>query len=184
MLLNLMDKKIPIYEVLISEYNFKKGKPDFNLISSKLIKCLRENFFGKRIALRLLGSMDHPGKSKDDIIKIVKKLGTDRYDSSRKGDRYENIDNKDIDFFALEFKVGNDNEEEYIKWALNSFYEWPIKDRSRPIRIDIGVVYDLSKLRVVEHKYLGRESEIKRDGFVFKNPKNKKSSILGIIKIL
>ena len=70
------------------------------------------------------------------------------------------------------------------KWALNSFYEWPIKDRSRPIRIDIGVVYDLSKLRVVEHKYLGRESEIKRDGFVFKNPKNKKSSILGIIKIL
>jgi hypothetical protein len=130
-----------------------------------------------------LGSEEHPDKSIDDLIEIIKKLGHDRYDPKRLGDRYENISNVDIDFFALEFEVGK-KEEECIKWALNSFYEWPLKNKSYPVRVDIGIVYDLSKLKIVEHRYLGREDEIKRDGFVFKYPENKPDAILGIIKIL
>ena len=81
-------------------------------------------------------------------------------------------------------EVGNKKEEECVMWALDSFYEWPLKDRGYPVRVDIGVVYNLSKLKVVEHRYVGRESEIKRDGFVFKHPQKKNDAILGIIKIL
>ena len=37
---------------------------------------------------------------------------------------------------------------------------------------------------IVEHRYKGRENELKKDSFVFKNPDNKPHAILGIIKIL
>lgn len=51
-------------------------------------------------------------------------------------------------------------------------------------RIDIAVIYDPNQLEVVEHKYKGRQNEIKKDGYIFKNPDKKPKAILGIIKIL
>ncbi|MBI2136107.1 hypothetical protein HYU06_03480 [Candidatus Woesearchaeota archaeon] len=66
---------------------------------------------------------------------------------------------------------------------IEPFYTWPKKFGEKPVRIDIAVVYNLSKLRRVVHKYKGR-SDIKRDGFVFKDQKNKRDALLGIIQIL
>ncbi len=48
---------------------------------------------------------------------------------------------------------------------------------------DIAIIYDLTKLKRVLHQYKGR-TDIKRDGFVFRNPANKKDALIGIIKIL
>jgi len=202
-----MTKK-PVYQVTVPEYKFRKyrntskkinyaitplyhikipkiyadNKPDFEKIGAKIDKCLKKHFLGKKVAVRVLGSQEHKGKSADDLIKIIKKIGHDRYDTKRKGDRYENIDGKQIDFFALDFKVKA--KEKYFKDFLEPFYFWPIADRQEPIRIDIAVVYDMSQLKRVIHKYKGREKEIKKDGFVFKNPARKTEAILGIIKIL
>jgi len=177
-------EKIPIYEFSIPEYNFKKGKPNFDHISSKIVECLREHYMGKRIALRFLGSKEHKGKSVDELIKTIKHVGHDRYNLKRIGDRYENIGKSKIDLFALEFEVGKSREEECIKWALDSFYEYSLKDVGHPVQIDIGIIYDLSKLKVVEHKYVGREDEVKRDGFVFEDQDNKSEAILGILKMI
>ena len=104
------------------------------------------------------------------------------YDPNRKGDRYENLDKLPIDFFALDFEVKQ--EEAYFEHFLEPFYFWPITDRGKPIRIDIAIVYDLSKLKVVEHRYVGRENELKKDGFIFREPEHKTDAVLGIIKIL
>ena len=60
-----------------------------------------------------------------------------------------------------------------------SFYELAEK----PERIDIVIVYDLAKLRRVVHRYEGR-TDIKRDGFVFREPDKKTDALLGIIKVL
>ena len=200
--------KIPVYQVTVPEYKFRKyrniskkidyaitplykikipkvyadNKPDFEKIGAKIDKCLKKYFLGKKIAVRVLSSQEHKGKSADDLIKIIKKIGHDRYDTKRRGDRYENIKGKHIDFFALDFKVKT--KEKYFKDFLEPFYFWPIADRQEPIRIDIAVVYDLSKLKRVIHRYKGREKETKKDGFVFKNPDRKTEAILGIIKIL
>lgn len=163
---------------------YEENKPDFELISSKIIKTLRKHFMGRKIGLRLLGSMEHQKKRINDLIKIIKQLGHDRYDPNRIGDRYENIGNKKIDLFALDFVVGKKKEEESVKSAIESFYYYPIFDRKTPIRVDIGIVYDLSQLKVIKHQYAGRENELKKDGFVFKHPDKKPDAILGIIKIL
>jgi len=199
---------IPVYQITVPEYKLKTfkqtskkldyartpwynikipqvywdNKPDFEKIGSKIDNTLKKHFLGKKVAIRVLGSEEHKGKSISEMIKIIKKLGHDRYDPTRKGDRYENLDNHHIDFFALDFKVEKDKS--YFKDFLEPFYFWPISDREKPIRIDIAIVYDLSKLKIVEHRYKGREKELKKDGFVFKNPENKPDAILGIIKIL
>ena len=175
---------IPVYQVKIPEYNFREGKPDIDFVSSKILSCLRKHFHGRRIAFRLLGSFEHLGKSADDLVKIIKKLGYDRYNPEKLGDKYENIENKKIDFFALDFRVGNSKQEECVKWAIDSFYNWPLKTRNYPVRVDIGIVYDLSKLKIIKHRYKGREKEIKRDGFVFKDQNNKPTAVKAIIKIL
>lgn len=200
--------QIPVYQISVPEYKLKifkssskkidhagtpwytikipqvywDNKPDFEKIGAKIDKCLKSHFLGKKVAIRALGSEEHKGKTIDNLISIIKKLGTDRYSPHRKGDRYDNLEGKHIDFFALDFKIKKGGE--YFKQFLEPFYFWPIADRNRPIRIDIAIIYDLSQLKRIEHRYKGRESEIKKDGFVFKYPKKKSDSIIGIIKIL
>ncbi|MBN2368256.1 hypothetical protein JXC34_04505 [Candidatus Woesearchaeota archaeon] len=160
---------------------YEKNKPDFRKIGKEIDKIVKKHFLNKNIAIRTLGSQEHNDKSADDLIEIIKKNCHDRYDPKRKGDRYENIENKHIEFFALPFKIKKKGE--YIRWLIEPFYYWPIQDRNYPVRVDILIVYDLSKLEVVEHQYKGREGEIKKDGFVFKDEKNKKDALLAIIKI-
>jgi hypothetical protein len=200
--------RIPVYQVTVPEYRLKRlncnsermnypgtpwftiaipkvyeeNKPDFAKIGAKIDGCLKRHFLGKAVAVRVLSSQEHKGKSVDDLIGIIKRLGHDRYDPKRNGDRYENLDNKHIDLFALDFTV--DKNGEYFAQFIEPFYYWPISDRGYPVRLDIAIIYDRSKLSVVEHRYEGRENELKKDGFVFRDPDHKPEAILGIIKIL
>lgn len=162
-------------------------KPDFASIAAPIVRWLREHYSGCRIGLRLLGSMEHPGKSVDDLITIIQTLGHDRYDPHRMGDRYDNLEQKRIDIFVLAIEVGRamgDEGEEQVQHALNSFFVFPLDSSLTPIRIDIAVVYDLDQLEVVAHRYVGRESEIKTDGYVFKHTDRKSEAVLDILKIL
>lgn len=170
----------PWVELDIPKIYFDK-QPDFKKIGKKLDALLRKHFFGKNIVVRALSSQEHKDKDVEKLIEIIKKLGYDRYDPGREGDRYENIENKHIDFFALPFKI--EKKGEYFRYLIEPFYFWPIHDRGEPIKIDIAIVYDLSKLELVEHQYKGRESEIKKDGFVFKDQNNRSDAVIGIILI-
>ena len=193
---------IPVYQITIPEYKLKfttktnpkieiknygkipefyeKNKIKIEKIGDKIDKVLKKHFLGKQVAIRCLGSSEHPKKTVDEMIKIIKKTGTDRYDPKRKGDRYENIENKQIDFFALDFKINKNSK--IMEQFVEPFYYWPLIDRGKPVRIDIVIIYDPKKVNEVVHHYKGRK-EAKSDGYVFKEPKNKKDSILGIIKI-
>jgi hypothetical protein len=199
---------IPVYKIKIPEYKVRKfktssktkriqftpwfgikipqiyedKKPDFAKIGAKVDRILKKHFLGKKVAIRVLSSSEHKGKSADELIKIIKKIGHDKYDPKRKGDRYENVEGKKIDFFALDYTVKKNGE--YFRYLIEPFYYWPIHDRGRPLRADIAIIYDLSKLKRILHQYKGREGEIKKDGFVFKDQENKSDAILGIIKIL
>ncbi len=162
---------------------YEENKPDFELVSRRLKDLLRANFMNETIALRLISSTAHENKSLKELIEIIKRTGTDRYDPNRKGDRYDNMENVVIDFFALDLLIGKEQEENCIKDALESFYYYPILHQDRPIKIDLGIVYDIGKIRSVNHKYIGRE-EVKKDGFVFIDPQNRKDAIRAIIAIL
>ncbi|MBI3494635.1 hypothetical protein HY004_01475 [Candidatus Saccharibacteria bacterium] len=155
-------------------------EPNHKVIGKIVDKVIQENFTGKTIVVRGVSSSAHSDKSVDELVEIIKDSGTDRYDQKRIGDRYENIKGKHIDLFAFRRKVTPRMEVfKDISWG---FYHGSRTIHGKPVRIDILTVYDASQLRAVVHQYEGRD-DIKRDGFVFKNPSDKKSAVLGIIKI-
>jgi hypothetical protein len=170
---------IPVYTISIPEYHVKT-EPNHKAIGKRIDDVLKKHFLRQRLAIRAISSKDHKGKSVDDLIKIVKKLGTDRYSPRRKGDRYENLGNKKIDLFALVRKVTPKSK---ITWQfIWSFYEYPKSAGQKPTRIDLLVLYDPKQLKIVSHTYDGKR--IKRDGYVFRDQQNKAKALRGFMKVL
>lgn len=173
--------KVPIINVHLPEYQVT-NQPDYKAIGAFVDAELKKHFMGQMVGLRALGSQEHPDKTIDDLVEIIKRDGTDRYDPERGGDRYENIENKHIDLFLLRRKI---SEKSKIFWQFAwSFYEFPPKLRGEPVRVDILVIYNLAKLKAVRttHTHEGYPVR-KRDGFVFREPIKKNEALLGIIKI-
>ena len=168
---------IPVYKISLPEYKVDT-KPDFALLGRKIDSLLREHFLSQDIVVRVIGSQEHPGKTIDELTQTIQSVGTDRYDPGKKGDRYDNIEQKQINFFALDFSINES--ENYFEFLLEPFYTWPTK----PIRVDIAIIYDPTQLEVIEHQYVGREGKIKKDGFVFKDQKNKQKAVKAILQIL
>lgn len=172
--------EIPVYKIRAPEYQIET-QPDFKAIGEKIDRTIKNHFLGQKLIIRCLSSQDHPGKTTDELINIIKKIGTDRYDPSRKGDRYENVENKSIDIFAFDFKITKGGS--YLEHFIEPFYLEPKKFKGEPIKLDVVILYDRAKLKKVFHKYEGRD-DTKKDGFVFKEPENKVNAIKGIIKII
>ncbi|MEK6873219.1 MAG: hypothetical protein AABW91_00050 [Nanoarchaeota archaeon] len=173
-------RNIPVYSIKIPEYDIKT-KPDHIKIGSVIDELIKKHFLGRKVAIRGISLSDHKSKNVNELIKIIKKLGYDRYNPKRKGDRYENVEGKKIDIFALDFKINKKGK--YIRYLIEPFYDMGIKYGGRPLRLDILLIYDFAKLKRVIHKYEGR-NDIKRDGFIFRDSKNKKGALTGIIKVL
>lgn len=171
-----------VYELSLPEYHVEQ-EPDHAVIGAKVDVFIKKRFMGQNIALRCLSSSNHPGKSRDEIVEIIRDLGHDRYDPARKGDRYENNENAQIDIFALPFLVdeGSDMFSQFT-WP---FYHWGKERDGMHLRADIVIVYDMEKLKQVPFTYAGREHEGPRtDGFVFKYPEDKRGALKAILKIL
>lgn len=174
--------EIPVYKIDIPEYALQ-NRPDFEAVGAKIDTILKKHFLGQKIIVRAVGSQEHLGKTSTELVDIIKTIGTDHYDPTRQGDRYENIEGKHIDFFALEFEISEAGE--YFKFLIEPFYLYPSQTRnSPPIRIDIAIIYNPDEVEVVEHQYEGREGEIKKDGYIFKDKINKNGALKAIIHIL
>lgn len=172
---------IQALEITVPGYQVD-SEPNHKAIGKIVDDELRKHFMGQTVGLRAIGSQEHPGKTVDELIRIITRDGTDRYDPDRAGDRYDNVENKHIDLFLLRRKVTATAK---MFWQLSwSFYRYPLKMRGRPVRVDILTVYDLAKLKAVRttHTHEGYPV-VKRDGFVFKDPDHKADALLGVIKI-
>ena len=174
-----MRKSIPVYSVKVPEYHVRQV-PDYPAVWARIDAVIIKHFLGKRVAIRCIGTQEHPGKTRAELIRIIRKLGTDRYDSCRSGVRYENVEKKCIDFFALDFKVTARSK--IMEKFIRPFYEYPKQQRMKPIRLDLVMLYDRKQVSHVMHSYDGKRK--KRDGFVFKDPSDRKAALLGIVKIL
>lgn len=156
-------------------------EPDHKVVGRPVDDLLKKHFMGQKVLIRGLGSQEHPGKSVDELIEIIRTTGTDRYDPKRTGDRYTNAGDKHFDLCALRRTISPRSE---IFWQLSwSFYNSPLKERGYPVRVDILTIYDPKQLKAVTYSPVGHKGRIMRDGFVFRNPDDKASAVLGIIKI-
>lgn len=155
-------------------------EPDHKAIGKIVDDELRKHFMGQTVVVRGISSVDHPGKTVNELVEIIQRDGTDRYDPNRKGDRYENIQGRHIDFFAFRRKVTPRMQLfKAISWG---FYHGSIEIHGKPTRIDILTIYDATRLKALLHQYEGR-SDKKRDGFVFRDPQHKSQALIGILCI-
>lgn len=166
-----------ISTVFLPDYKVSE-EPDHKAIGKLVDAEIKKYFLGQTIVVRGLSSTEHQAKTIDELVAIIQREGTDRYDPHRKGDRYENIDGKHMDLFAFRRKVTS--RMQLFKDVSWGFYHGGITIHGKPIRIDILTIYDASKLKRVTHQYEGRPGT-KRDGFVFKDPNNKPAALLGIM---
>jgi predicted alpha/beta hydrolase family esterase len=171
---------IPIYTVHLPEYRIDTA-PDHNTLGRLVDNELKKYFTGQTIVARGIGSSEHSGNSIDELIEIIRRDGTDRYDPAREGDRYENIQNKHIDLFGFRRKVTAHTK--LFQDIIYGFYHSAISVHGKPTRIDVLIIYDAAKLKAVVHQYEGRTDK-KRDGFVFREPDKKNEAVLGIVKVL
>ena len=169
-----------ISEIEIPSYNIDT-EPNDQAIGKIVDKELRRQFADKQVLVRAVASSEHPGKTVDELVEIIAQSGTDRYDPARTGDRYENIEGKHIDLFAFSANLSSDAA--VFSQAVWGFYHSSKAVHGYPVRIDIVLVYDATKMNQVTHQYEGRD-DLKDDGFSFKDPDNKSDALLGIIKLL
>lgn len=169
-----------VSEISLPDY-IVDSEPDEKAIGTIVDEKLREQFGERKILLRAIASSEHPNKPIDEIINIITRTGTDRYDPDRKGDRYENIENKHIDLFA--FAADLRSNEPVFHQAVWGFYHSSKGIHGYPMRIDIVIIYDAEKMERIHHQYVDRE-DVKDDGFVFNDPAHKADALLGTIKLL
>lgn len=168
-----------IIRLNLPEYTID-SEPDHELLGKIVDQELTKHFMGQSILVRGIASSEHPDKTIDELIDIIKQTGTDRYDPKLKGDRYENIDDKHIDLFAFPHMVNNQSS--IFADVVYGFYHSAIGVHGKPQRIDILTIYDATKVTKVVHQYEGRD-DIKEDGYVFNDTKNSVDAILGIVRI-
>lgn len=154
--------------------------PDHEVLGNVVDEKIKKNFMGQSILVRGIASYEHPDKTVDQLIEIIKETGTDRYDPDRKGDRYENVESKHIDLFAFPHTVNEDSS--IFADVVYGFYHSAIGIHGKPQRIDILTIYDAAKMTKVVHQYEGRD-DIKEDGFVFNDPEHKTQALIGIVRI-
>ena len=92
--------------------------------------------------IRLISSKEHD-IPRDELVEIIKKTGTDRYNPDRKHVFYDFYGKHDFDFFAGHSKV--ETLEEDIKEAVKLFPSRTKGDRGYEVHPDIVIIYDSSK---------------------------------------
>ncbi|MAF36003.1 hypothetical protein CL622_02695 [archaeon] len=170
---------IPTYEISIPEY-VPNTKPNYKTIGKKLDTLIKKHFLGKTVCIRAVGSQDHTF-SHDEVIQRIKNTGTDRYDTTKKS-FWENDKvylKKGIDMFACLQEITKDFH--FMHEVIKDFYESAPGDRGFTVHVNILLLYDASKLKMIPIKYA--KDDIGEDAWKFNDSKRKKEALLGIIKI-
>jgi hypothetical protein len=185
---------IKVIAVAVPEYSVDK-KPDYLKIGEKVDAEIERNFGDQKYIYRAIGIYDHPKLTLDELVSIILKTGTDKYDPSRKGVYHEQFSVYDYDIQAGSFEIrdGNivieasDTYPTLFGDTIYDFYENAPQDRGYPVRIDILVFYDIDKLELAKLKNpVSKEVDPRLAKYLyrFKDRGKKKDALLGIVKIL
>jgi len=161
--------------------NYKPGEaPEHKVVGRKLDELLKKYFLNKQVVVRCIGSQDHPGISLEELTEKVVTTGTDKYDPARMGVGYEDFVRKGIkvDFYGEPVKITQDTE--VMSQQIWEMHHSAIGDRGFGVHVDLVLIYDGEQLDMVMNLY---DFHPTSDGFVFKDPTNKRAALLGVIKV-
>lgn len=185
---------VKIIEVRAPEYHLDT-KPDYLTVGQKVDAEIEKNLPDGQYVYRAIGKDDHPKLSLHELVKIIVKLGTDKYDVKRKEVCSEEFSMYDHDMHAGSFvikdhKIILDSSYEYPSLfgdTVKKFYENVLLDRGYRVRIDIVIIYNANKL-VRANKINPRAESIRPELeeclYKFKDPEHKQKALAAIVTIL
>lgn len=170
---------VPVLKISLPNYKPDK-KPDYKNIGEKLDKFIKEHFYGKEIILRCISVADHDEKSIEEVINLIQKTGTDKYDPSKKSfwHNWDVYKDKGFDIFASKVKV--DENFHFGEETFELFYEGAVADRGYSVKLDIIMVYDPEHMEMIPVHF--SETDIE-ETWKFKFSEKKPEALLGIIEI-
>jgi len=184
---------VKVIEVHLPEYDINK-KPNYIRLGKKVDAILEKSFSDGKYILRAISTNEHKGISLNKLANIVLRTGTDKYDLNRKGVCHDEFCGYDYDIQAGTFEIKNGKlivEGNVYPTIFGDivyhFYERTPLDRGYPVRIDLLLIYNptkLEKARKVNLKAPPVRRKLINFLYKFKNPKNKKDALLGIIKVV
>ena len=65
-----MAKEIPVYTLSLPEYHVAT-EPDHDVIGKKVDDFIKQCFLGEHVVMRCLGSIEHSGKTVDEVVEII-----------------------------------------------------------------------------------------------------------------
>ena len=175
-----------IVTISTSEYTIDT-QPDYASIGSQIDKAVQENFEGTFL-VRELSMIDHPQYALNQLVEIILKTGTDKYDPNRKGVAHEEFEpyKPDLQAGKITIKDGKIIGESFGE-DVRRFYENTLLDRGYRLRIDLIVLYnpdEMVQAEKIDHTKPGIEPHLEQYLWRFKDPDNKLKALVGIIKIL
>ena len=187
--------RVRIVRVRLPEYTTERP-PDYLRIGKKVDRVIERNFPDGKYILRAIGLDGHPGKTLSDLTRVVQETGSDKYDPTRRAVGQEEFAGYDYDIQAgpVEIRGGRvvvDNTDSGIGSIFGGvarhFYEGAALDRGHSVRIDLLLFYDPSKVVRARKRY--PRAKVVRRGlnrflYKFTEPRDKKSALLGLVKIL
>jgi hypothetical protein len=190
----MIDMATKVVSISLPEYSIK-SRPNYIKVGKKVDRVIFRNFQDGKYILRAISLDEHKKLSLEKMVSIILEKGTDKYDPKRKDVGHDELSGYDYDIQAGRFEIKNARliipksykyKTEFGDMVWH-FYEHAPFDRGYSVRIDILTIYDPKKL--VRAKKLGPKAQKVRKGlniylYKFKNPHNKRSALLGIVKIL
>jgi len=183
-----------VVSVSVPEYTVKK-KPDYLKVGKIVDKAIENYFSNGKYIYRALSKDDHLELTLDELVSIILKLGTDKYDPARKSVCHEQYSVYYYDIQAGSFEIKNSKiviettgtYSTLFGDTIYDFYENAPQDRGHPIRIDLLMFYDAKKLEPAKLKSpesTGVGPRLEKYLYRFKDRENKRGALLGILKIL
>lgn len=195
-----MAGRIPVYEISLPEYTAER-EPDYTRVGLKLDRVVETHLPDRKMAIRGIGLIDHPGWSLNALVQMVLERGADRYDPEREGVNYPD-GSTNLDIYACTFAVvaGKLRSPHYhgercpsgsvLGEVVGDHWGGTLFERGFANRLDLLLIYDLDHLEMLgqpQDRGLN-EAEVGglQDGclFRFRYPERKSDALLGIVKIL
>ncbi|MBU1118087.1 hypothetical protein KKD37_03945 [Patescibacteria group bacterium] len=182
-----------IVEVSLTDYKID-SKPDYIKLGAIVDKAIEENFNDGLYGIRAIGKDDHRNFTLDELVNKILTTGTDKYDPNKKSVCHDQFSVYDYDIQMGTFEIKNsklvncpDDLPGLFAETIYNFYEHTPLDRGYSVRIDLLLIYDLSKLKLAKKTNI-RDTGIKPglENYLYKfvDRKNKPEALLGIVKIL
>jgi hypothetical protein len=103
-----------------------------------------------KILIRLISSKDHD-INRDELVEIIRKTGSDKYDLKRKHIFHDYYAKHDFDFFAEKSTIKTLDQD--ITEAIKRFPDRTKGDRGYEVHPDIVVIYDGDKCEELDGVY-------------------------------